>query len=538
MLPACLALLLAPWLVLTAPPARADLSAEIDFHIGPQPLATALTAFADATHIQVVTAAADLGALRSPGVMRRTTAAQALADLLQGTPLSFQRVGLDTVVIVAAADPPATEAAIADIGQLDDVLIIGRGYTRASSTVTPQDAPARAPGAPVQSYLEDLPGINVQNSDPYGLYEFGNSVRIRGFSNDQIGISLDGVPLESYDVRDGSPPGRFVDAEDLSSVTVAQGSGDVMMPSYHALGGSVRYFTGEPSGSWGATLSSVAGDNQLSRIYARLDTPAWWSGGPIAAASVSRTRAVQFDNHSATMDVDHAMLKLREDFDGGSAVLTYRYGDRDDHDMQNYDARGRVASWFDLLETPTGDPERDALYYRYWTNGRTDQLLSLQLRAEPWTGWKFELLPYYERKRGYGYAGVAPSAAEAQYAAAIADDGGVPGRTDIEPYDGTGIAERRESLRGERRGATLGLSTEWGRHAISAGGWYERYGFAQDRPLYNVDDDDRIETGALPIVSYYDRHFDTQVAQYYLKDSSRWLAQRLRIDIGLKGLYV
>nr|WP_241696276.1 TonB-dependent receptor [Solimonas terrae] len=434
---------------------------------------------------------------------------------------------------MAAADTPPAE-----LGALDDVVVIGHGYTRASNTITPADIAAKAPGAPVQTFLDDLPGVNVQNSDPFGLYEYGNSVRVRGFGSEQLGVSLDGVPLDSYDQRDGSPPGRFVDSEDLSTVTIAQGSGDVMMPSYHALGGSVRYFTGDPAGQWNAHAQSSAGSNELLHAYARLDTPAWWAGGPIAAFSASRTRAVQFDNAKADMRVEHAAVKLQQLFASGRATLSYRYGKRNDHDMQSYDAQGHVASYFDLLETPTGDPERDALYYRYWTNSRVDQLLSLRVEQSPANGWLLEALPYYERKRGDGYAGVAPSAAMAQYALATDPDTGVAGRSDIEPYDGSGITERLETLSGDRGGVTLAATWEGRRHTVHFGGWYERYRFSQNRPLYNVDDQGRIETADLPIVDYYDRHFDSDVVQFYVKDGSRWLDDRLLIDLGFKGLHV
>lgn len=534
---ACASLLV----VLQSPAAYADLGTEADFRIAPQSLATALTAFSELTHIQVVTAAADLRSLRSPGVMQRVTAAEALRALLRGTSLRFQVVGADTVVIVVDANEPAPSPPppLPDTTDLiDDLLVIGHGYTRAANVLAPRDAPTCLGGAPAQASVAELPGVTVQNSDPFGLYEFGNSLRIRGFSSEQLGASLDGVPLETYDVRDGSPPERFVDSEELSTVTVAQGSGDVMMPSYHALGGSVRYSTAEPGGDWHAALSSVIGSNDLTRVYARLDTPAWWSDGPIAYASASRTRAVQFDNPRAKMAVDHATFKLRQDFAVGNVLLSYRYGQRDDHDMQNYDARGHVSTSFDLLEQPTGDPERDALYYGYWTNGRTDHLLSLRWESELAGGWKLDALPYVEHKRGYGYAGVAPSAAISQYDEATSADTGVPGRTDIVPYDGSGITQRLESLEGDRRGLTLGLTYEGGRHTLHAGGWIERYRFTQDRPLYNVDADGRIESSGVPIVVYYDRSYDTRVAQYYLKDASHWFDTRLQLDMGFKGLYV
>lgn len=525
------------------PAAAARLDHSQDFDIASQPLATALTAFSVATQIQVVTAAVDLGAVRSPGVSGRATAADALGRLLRGSDLRYEMVGDDTVIILAArskASSPPSEPRrnIARPGPVEDVVIIGHGYTRASNTIRPAEMETKISGTPVQVLLNDFPGVNVQTSDPFGLYEFGNSVRVRGFGSDQLGISLDGVPLESSDAREGSPPERFVDLEDMASIRIAQGSSDVTMPSYHALGGSVRYESVQPSGHWDSKLTGTIGSNELRRGYGRLDTPTWWAGGPAALFSASRTQAVQFDNSSADMNVDHVSFKLRQAYAGGSAMLSYRYGRRDDHDMQQYNAQARVSDRLDLHQHLNGDPQHDALYYGYWTNNRTDQLVSLDLSFTPARDWDVCLLPYFEHKRGWGYAGVTPAAAQQQYADAISEDKGVPGRDDIEPYDGSGITKRRETINGDRGGATLRITRQGVRHSLQFGGWVERYRFAQARPLYNVDDNGRVEFDHPPIVNYYDRHFDTKVMEFYAKDSSHWFDERLTVDAGFKGLYV
>ncbi|WP_177188916.1 TonB-dependent receptor domain-containing protein [Solimonas aquatica] len=511
--------------------AHAEQGAEAEFDIAPQALSTALTQYAEQAHIQVVTAATDLGELKSAGVSGRLPTLEALARLLSGSALRFQLVGKDTVVVLDERPaPPDSELPL-----LDTIVIVGKGYTRATNTVTPQDFGAQAAGVPVQFYLNSLPGVNAQLSDPYGLYEFGSSLRIRGFGNEQIGTSLDGVPLESYDLREGSPPSRYLDGENLSELKIAQGSGDVTMPSYHALGGSLRYFSSEPLGVWNTQSSLVTGSDDLTRLFARLDTPAWWPGGPMAYLSGSRTRGVQFDNRKASMAVDHLSVRVREDFAKGSLSLGYRYGNRDDHDMQNYQANGQVSPTFDLLENMSGDPERDALYYDLWTNGRRDQLWSLQTRYEPKPGLTLEAVPYFEDKRGYGYAGIAPSVAEQLYQDAMDAS---PQRSDIEAYDGSGVTERKETLRGLRRGLTASLGWRLGAHALQLGGWLEQFDFSQRRPIFNVDDEGRIELSEKPIALYYDRHHDTGVRQFYAKDTLSFFEERLSLAAGFKGLYV
>lgn len=455
---------------------------------------------------------------------------------------SFRRtMGVSSSLLVSAAllasPAQAQEVALAAstgaAQTLEAVTVVGRGQARASDVITVEDLKAQAPGVAPQALLNALPGVNVQQTDPYGLYEFGSTVRIRGFTGDQLATSLDGVPLETYDVRDGSPPNRYVDTENLKEISVAQGSGDVTAPSYHALGGSIRYFTDDPMGFWHTSFSATAGSQSLNRTYGRVDTPALWAGGPIAYLSGSRTRAVQWDNPKASMAVDHVDVKLKQKLDAGSLTFTYRYGNRDDHDASYYTTDSKPFNdYFVLNRSTTGDPNKDGLFYDNWLNGRTDQLASLIGEFALAPNLKLEVVPYYEKKAGYGVGGVNASAAQSLYDDAIA---GTPGRTDIEAP--RGLARRKEFLDGDRTGITAGLTWSLGIHTVQVGGWYEDYDFSQRRPLFNLTDDGEFAFSELPVVVYYDRNFSTKVAQFYLKDSIA-VTDRLDVELGFKGLNV
>ena len=435
--------------------------------------------------------------------------------------------------LLLAAPAQAQESAAAQT-TLDAVKVVGRGQARASDTISTEDLKAQAPGVAPQALLNALPGVNVQQTDPYGLYEFGSTVRIRGFTGDQLATSLDGVPLETYDVRDGSPPNRYVDTENLKEITVAQGSGDVTAPSYHALGGSIRYFTDDPMGFWHTSFSATGGSQSLNRTYARIDTPALWAAGPIAYLSGSRTRAVQWDNPKADMAVDHVDAKVKQKLSNGSLTLSYRYGNRDDHDASYYDKDSKpYLDYFYLNAFATGDQEKDGLFYDNWLNGRTDQLASLIGEFALTPSLKLEVVPYYEKKSGYGIGGVAASAAQSLYDDANA---GTPGRTDIAAP--RGLTRRKEFLDGDRLGTTIGLTWTAGMHTVQTGLWYEDYDFSQRRPLFNLTDNGDFAFNELPVIVYYDRNFSTKVTQFYLKDSISLLADRLAIEVGFKGLNV
>lgn len=469
-------------------------------------------------------------------------------------------VAAESTEVAESAAPSAAEAEPTEVAQapesevassgaadgIEEITIIGRGQTRAANTIVPSQIEMAAPGVAPQALLTTVPGVNVQMSDPFGMYEFGSSVRVRGFTTEQLALTLDGVPLEETpDTRDSTPPNRYIDTENLSTISVAQGSGDVTAPSFHALGGSLRYMTSDPSGAWGAKLTATGGKiDKMNRIFARLDTPALWAGGPIAFVSASRASAVQWQNPFASMRTEHIQAKLKQELSFGSLTLMYLYGNRDDHDISAYNKDG--SDNFPLARNLTGDPAIDALFYDNWLNGRTDELLSLRGEFDLAESLKLTVQPYYEHKQGYGVGGVGPSAARSLYCSATfetsSDDycdndaSNDISRAEItRPLDGR-ITKRLEDMGGDRIGTTLDLTYTIGSNQLQLGGWYQDYDFYQKRPLYNLTDGGDFDPSSVIFV-YYDRQISTKVTQFYLKDKLS-LGERLVIEFGSKSLIV
>lgn len=440
-------------------------------------------------------------------------------------------------VLLAAGSHVATaRAQSADATTLDSVSVVGAGSTRTTAAITSAEIEAQVPGVAPQSLLATLPGVNVQTTDPFGLYEFGDSMRIRGFSANQIGVTLDGIPIETADTREGGPITRYVSTENLMDVTVSAGSGDVTQPSYHALGGAIRYSSLAPKGGddWSGKATQTFGSYGLSRTFLRVDTPQWWEGGPYAYVSAASTRGDVWDLEAATQKTDHFEAKIRQDFDIGNLTLGWIWNKRDDHDVQAYNSDGSLA--WDLHERITGNPEVDAEHYTEWLNGRRDSLVSLagDFMFNQAFGLKF--IGYYENKHGYGVGGTPPSVAEGLFADAQA---GTPGRTDIALLFPGSMTRREEIMGGDRYGVTASMSWETEHNKLEIGGWYETYDFDQVRPLYNLEPGTGdLLKAALPIVVYYDNSFSTDVMQIYLKDTLKLLDDRLTFEFGTKGLNV
>lgn len=479
-----------------------------------------------------------------PKCLNTDQLAASVADIL-ATARPRHALASMTLLLAGAQALPALAQ---DARTLDAVSVVGTGSTRTTASISVDEIQAQVPGVAPQQLLASLPGVNVQTTDPFGLYEFGDSMTIRGFSANQIGVTLDGIPIETFDTREGGPITRYVSSENLLDVTVSAGSGDVTQPSYHALGGAIHYTSLPPKGgdSWSGNLTQTIGSNDLVRSFVRLDTPDWWEGGPSAYLSASRTQGGMWDMEPATQKSDHFEAKIRQAWDAGSLTLGWIYNNRKDYDVQSYNSDGSV-SW-DLHERITGNPEVDAEHYSEWQNGRRDSLLSLHGDFLFNDAIGFTFTGYYENKHGYGVGGTPPSTATGLYDDAIA---GTPGRTDIaindpQIVDASGnvthvgaMTRREEIMGGDRYGLTTAVAWETEHNKLEVGAWYENYDFDQVRPLYNLDPaTGALLKSALPIVIYYDNHFSTEVKQLYIKDTLRLLEDRLTMEFGAKGLDV
>ncbi|MAS85477.1 MAG: TonB-dependent receptor [Erythrobacteraceae bacterium] len=127
------------------------------------------------------------------------------------------------------------------------------------------------PGQTVNDIVNLVPGVSFQNNDPWG--SSGGSFTIRGFADDRISQTLDGLPLNdsgNYALYTN----QQVDPEVLESVSVNLGATDVDSPTAAAVGGTINIRTREPSDEFKITSTITVGDvfadgNDRSRLYMR-----------------------------------------------------------------------------------------------------------------------------------------------------------------------------------------------------------------------------------------------------------------------------
>jgi len=452
----------------------------------------------------------------------------------------------------------AGQAASSIEPQLSKVEVVGARVTEASAAIGEDkisntlaishqallSAPAGTSGLKM---LEALPGFNVQVNDALGLYEFGNSVFVRAFNLQQIGFSIDGVPLGRTDQFGGSPIYRYVDNENTERVTASTGAGDVSQSGYASLGPYVDYQTSNPTLEPGASLSYTLGSDSLRRSFIKLQSGEYQG----LSAYFSRSK-IDSDlwRGPGTIDREHLEAKVR-----------YRFGDHDEiwlravhNSFYDYDSpyvsiaqyegtandpfgrSGRNFAYLDSLpdlpQTVPGVRYSNASYnqfYKQAVNQRRDTLYSL--------GGQFEIRPdllnyttlYYEAKKGFG---VSPEA----YATSLAlhnNESNVDGL-----FAPKGVQYGLSSLSGHRFGGRTGLQWEVGQHRIDTGLWAETDVFNRQQGRYNLSDGSPDGTPLFnePVHLQGDFSSTRNSLQYHLKDTWSLLDDRLLLQVGFKSL--
>lgn len=183
-------------------------------------------------------------------------------------------IALSAASAHAAEATDATTDTALSAQTLDTVSVIGQGETRQVQRITTVDKQVLPPGTSGQKILDRLPGVSVQSNDAFGANEESQTISLRGFDKSRLGYTLDGIPLgdNSYGNYNGLSIARALIAENLAGAELSQGIGSLGVASTSNLGGTIQYFSMDPSTEFGGRASITAGDDNQRRGYLRVDT--------------------------------------------------------------------------------------------------------------------------------------------------------------------------------------------------------------------------------------------------------------------------
>lgn len=463
----------------------------------------------------------------------------------------------------AAEDQPAMVEELVVTGSRVSEASVAIGTDRVTATVSiTSEALLSAPaGITGLKMLESLPGFNVQANDALGLYEFGNSVSVRAFNFQQIGFLLDNIPMGRSDQFGGSPIYRYVDNENLARLTASAGAGDVSLASYASLGPIVNYITRGPQEAFGGKLSFSRGSDELLRAFARIDTGEHNGFSAFASGSIT---SGELWRGPGTIDRNHFEGQVRYRFGEGSLTFQTVHNDYFDYDSPSItraqylgtagDIFGRsgrsfayigyvplagplgsAASATSLPITAAGVPYSNAnfnQYYKFAVNSRKDHLYGLTLATPIGEAFDVTVTGYYEDKNGYGVSPEAYSTSLANYNAERLIVAGLTAPK--------GLQYGLSTVDGTRKGINSRVGWKFGTHNIQAGVWYEDDDFHRTQQRYNVENGNPDGAPLLNEPVHLQRNYVStrKSTQIFLKDTIGFFDDRLKLDVGFKGLNI
>lgn len=451
--------------------------------------------------------------------------------------------------LVMAAPAMAQQAAPSTTETVEEVVVtaerFGSGLARATFTIGAEDIQERPLGAEITQALVKAPGVQVSTGDSRGG-SFSFEIYMRGLSDEQIGLTLDGIPTGDSRFNGGSPPQRFIESSNIGKITVSQSAGDIGAPSRFALGGFIDFVTDAPRKDFGGTVEAGVGSFDFRRIYGRIDSGEIAPGLSGYFTYSHQENDVWAGRKSRGSKRDHYELKVVKDFDDGSFLKgRVSYNDQTDNDFNivtkgEFEAAPRSDRALDAI---TGIPAKDIDFGGALGGWRKDWLAYANSHFVISDTLSLDVNPYYQSLDGESFryqdrqrvlTGGDPRAVTGYNA-----NGGAvrPTLTTLRNSNVVGgPADMRVTPRDrERYGVTGELKAKFGGHALRFGGWWEGGDSTEKRnffPVINSAESIAYDRSKLNYVEY-ERTASVETTMLYAQDEFRAFDDRLKVDLGL-----
>jgi len=445
----------------------------------------------------------------------------------------------------ASAQPPedSTQPSAKPTKVVESITVTAPGEIRTEQTVSEATLQEAAPGTSPIRIISQLPSVNYTSADPYGAYEWAVRISVRGFNQNQLGFTLDDMPLGdmSYGNWNGLHISRAIMDENIGRVVLSQGTGALETASNSNLGGTVQFYSADPSDKRSFSVDQSFGSFNAYRTVGRYESGLLGKSTKFYIAGVSQMT----DKWKGHGDISQNYWQLNGKvvhYFGNKGVLTgfLDYSNRHEVDYQdlskayvnvlgyNFDNYG---NWGQAIQaanacngvgtypgavnnlTQAQDP-CDAGYYA-GAGLRKDILggVSYKVQLTDKILWKTTAYGHGNDGIGLWFTPYTPSP------------------------DGTPISMRSSEYGIQRGGILSSVTYETGRNKLEAGMWYEKENFTLARRFYatSLSGPDQ-SLDSFPKNSFYTQwayDFGTYVYQVHLQDQFK-VTKNLTVSAGFK----
>lgn len=445
-----------------------------------------------------------------------------------------------------AAAPVA--AAPADSAEVDALIIIGQGQSRQIQTLNSDAIGLQAAGTSALKAIDKLPGVTFQSADAFGAYEWSTRISIRGFNQNQLGFTLDGVPLGdmSYGNHNGLHISRAIASENIGRVELAQGAGALGTASTSNLGGTLQFFSRDPQETLGGEIDVTGGSDNMHRVFGRFETGAiqqlgglrgyisiadqksdkWKGGGEQKQRQYDAKVVMPLGERGDLTGFYHRSERREQDYQDMSFAMIKRLGRDWDNTQPNWALAVAAARAYQTgTALPAPFATIDDAYYA-GAGIRDDDLYGASLNLDLTDRVTLDATAYQHKNKGQGL----------WYTPYVASPGfGTTGST------AAPLSIRTTEYDIDRGGLTAGLTVDLGAHRLSGGFWHEVNNFNQARRFYAetaaAPSRDPLDFQSNPFFTQWQYAFETKTTTGHIEDE--WtLSDALKVNFGFKAIKV
>lgn len=325
------------------------------------------------------------------------------------SPIRLLSVALAATAVSTAfaqVKPAVSDETIA----LEKFIVQSVAAPTANTLADKQQIALQPAAASVINVIKYLPGVSLSQGDAIGGDDWSTRINIRGFTEAQLGFSVDGITTGYTSYGGGAKPNRYIDIENVASVVVSQGAAEIGAASTQALGGTLAYFTDKPADQFGVLAKYTGGSFATQRAFVRVDTGKFADGTSRAFLSIS---SQQNDNWVRDYVGGDAALTKRIHFDAkdvtqlGNLKITAYAG----IDNVNPEINFQGVSLQQFAQDPrndrltfsfTGKPNPDQNYAPTWTTIRTNGLFYTKFELPLGDNLNVSFQPYWAHQQGKG----------------------------------------------------------------------------------------------------------------------------------------
>jgi len=442
----------------------------------------------------------------------------------------------------AAPDAPAIQDTTPP-GALATVEISTR-KTRSTVAMSGTEIQKVMPGANPLKALQALPGVSFQTADPWGNNEQNLSLFVHGFNGQQLGYTMDGVPLgdQQYGNYNGLAPQRALTSENVKSVVLATGAGDLGTPSTSNLGGTIETYSSDPSSRRNVNLQQTLGSHKASRSFVRFDSGDLGGGNSFYLSGLHHeAKAWDFNGKQSN---DQFNAKFVHQGEHGKLTVFADWSDKTEPNEDSTLHQAGLASPYTrpflypdfaaalaYLDASGAPPAALGANFRnYYSDAqRTDKLAYVKYEAYLGDSATWSNQYYFHHNDGVGVVAgpINQAGLPALFSAYF------PNQDRKQVFGNSGYATRTTEYKINRQGATSTLRWDLGEHRIQAGLWFEHNNSGAYRRWYALDVNNPstpYQRPSNPLITQYGSDIDNKVVQFHLQDE--W---KLRPDLTLQG---